>query len=117
MGVGHEGKTTADNRLIPIIREVKRRMNLPEGWRFGYHDLRRTGARRYWSDGMDLLAIQALLRHESIETTIRYLGLKREVARNELGRLGPRRTRGFTREDLEYFERRIQQLKSIALQI
>ncbi len=117
MGIGHEGKTTADNRMAPIIEEVRRRMKLPPEWRFGYHDLRRTGARRYWIDGMDLLAIQALLRHESIETTIRYLGLKKEIARRELSRLGSRRTREYARDDSEYFEKRIRQLQSIALRL
>ena len=117
IGIGREGKTTADNRLAPIISEVRKRMNLSRLWRFGYHDLRRTGARRYWDDGMDILAIQALLRHESLETTIRYLRLKKEIVRLELARLGPRENRRAPSGPMATFAERVYKIMSFALSI
>ena len=93
IGIGKESQTTADNRLIPIMTEVRKRLNLPKSWRFGYHDLRRSGARRYWEDGMSLLAIQALLRHENLATTIKYLGLKIDILKHALHSIGPRKAR------------------------
>ncbi|XOB63839.1 site-specific integrase (plasmid) [Campylobacterota bacterium DY0563] len=76
MGIGKEHYTTMDNRLTRISRL--------SGVRFSYHDLRRTGARFYWEQGWPLVAIQHLLRHEKIETTIRYLGLRYDIVEEAL---------------------------------
>ncbi len=51
----------------PIMIDGKRRTVKP-------HDLRRTCARRWYDDGMDLLSIQANLGHANIETTKDYIG-------------------------------------------
>lgn len=39
-----------------------------------FHDLRRTGAMRYWRLSMPILTLSSMLGHGDIETTMRYLG-------------------------------------------
>lgn len=93
MGVGREGYTTMDNRLVSIMKEMNKDLPEEEWVRFSYHDLRRTGARLYWEQGWNLVEIQHLLRHEKIETTITYLGLKFDIVENALWAQGERRPR------------------------
>ena len=83
-GIGRENYTTMDNRLLEI--EKKMREMFPEkAFHFSYHDLRRSGASQdYWVYGWDLVEVKTLLRHEKIETTIRYLGLKYEIVQKAL---------------------------------
>jgi site-specific recombinase XerD len=69
--VSTEALTTRSIQRIvkryPIMIDGKRRAVKP-------HDLRRTCARRWYDDGMDLLSIQANLGHANIETTKGYIG-------------------------------------------
>ena len=81
-GLGREHYTTMDNRLAKIAELAR--------VRFSYHDLRRTGAKFYWLQGWPLVAIQHLLRHAKIETTIRYLGLKYDIVEEALWNRGAR---------------------------
>lgn len=86
MGVDREHYTTMDNRMLKISKLA--------GVKCSYHDLRRTGAAHYyWLYGWDLVEVQHLLRHEKIETTIQYLGLKFEIVRKamwtKMGRRSP----------------------------
>ncbi len=78
-GIGKENYTTMDNRIIDI--EKKMREMFPEkAFHFSYHDLRRSGAAQYyWVHGWDIIEVQDLLRHEKLEQTIQYLGLKYEI--------------------------------------
>ncbi len=46
--------------------------------RFRLHDLRRTSATAMLHAGVDVRRIQAVLRHRSLETTMRYLGVQPE---------------------------------------
>ncbi len=46
--------------------------------KFTVHDLRRTGATAMLQAGVDIRRIQAVLRHKSLDTTMRYLGVRPE---------------------------------------
>ena len=54
----------------------------------GPHDLRRSSARLCHSAGGELLQIQFLLGHVSIQTTERYLGCKQRIKAAVNDRLG-----------------------------
>ncbi len=83
-GVGRENYTTMDNRLLEIEKKMKE-MFPGKAFHFSYHDLRRSGAAQYyWVYGWDLVEVQHLLRHEKLETTIQYLGLKYEIVQKAL---------------------------------
>jgi len=78
-GIGKEHYTVMDNRLLEIERKMKE-LFPSRAFHFSYHDLRRSGAAQYyWVHGWDLVEVQHLLRHEKLETTIAYLGLKYEI--------------------------------------
>jgi integrase/recombinase XerD len=71
------GKVSADKLTTRSVqRIVKRYKIMINGKRLAVkpHDLRRTCARRWYDDGMDLLSIQANLGHANIETTKGYIG-------------------------------------------
>lgn len=83
-GIGRENYTTMDNRLLEIERKMWE-MFPDRAFHFSYHDLRRSGASQYyWIYGWDLVEVKEALRHEKIETTILYLGLKYEIVQNAL---------------------------------
>ena len=46
--------------------------------KFTLHDLRRTGATAMLNAGVDIRRVQAVLRHRSLDTTMRYLGVRPE---------------------------------------
>ena len=46
--------------------------------RYTAHDLRRTGATAMLNKGVDIRRVQAVLRHRSLDTTMRYLGVRPE---------------------------------------
>ncbi len=80
----NEGMTTMDNRLLEIEKKMKE-MFPDKAFHFSYHDLRRSGAAQYyWVYGWDLVEVQHMLRHEKLETTIQYLGLKYEIVQKAL---------------------------------
>jgi len=86
IGVAKEHYTTMDNRVAKISKLA--------GVKFSYHDLRRSGASfYYWIAGWDIVQVQHLLRHEKLETTIAYLGLKQAIIEQAMwaqtGRRGP----------------------------
>ena len=93
MGVDREHYTTMDNKLIDIMKEMNKDIPKEKEIRFSYHDLRRTGARVYWEQGWNLVEIQHLLRHEKIETTVTYLGLKFDIVEKALWAREERRHR------------------------
>ncbi|GEM_PF-6942985 len=47
IGIGREGYTTMDNKLAKIVERVNANLGTGEELIFSYHDLRRTGAKRY----------------------------------------------------------------------
>ncbi len=55
------------------------------GMRLSPHDLRRScGRELFKANGKDLVAVKQLLRHESIETTMKYIGAGIEEARSAM---------------------------------
>lgn len=46
--------------------------------RYTVHDLRRTGATAMLNEGVDIQRVRVVLRHRSLDTTMRYLGVRPE---------------------------------------
>lgn len=73
-----QGRRSSD-RVYPFayrtgdmdIRNVGRRVGIPS---VSAHDLRRTFGRLYWEDTKDLVGLQHIYGHESIEMTAYYIG-------------------------------------------
>jgi len=52
------------------------------GFKFGYHDLRRTWARQAYYNGADINDIRIILGHKDIATTLMYIGVDIDRSRN-----------------------------------
>ncbi|NIM92104.1 MAG: tyrosine-type recombinase/integrase [Anaerolineales bacterium] len=72
-------QTQADTRLKPSgLRQVIRRMSEKSGISFSAHDLRRTFATLSLKAGMNVLHLQSLLGHSSLEMTRRYVQMVKD---------------------------------------
>ena len=56
--------------LTPLIRELKTQAFVPEG--FSLHSLRHSYATHLLDKGIDLITLQHLMGHSSLQTTARY---------------------------------------------
>lgn len=86
---GYENKPITRRQAWRILREAADRLQL--SGKIGTHSMRKTFAARFYkASGGDLIATQAALDHESVDSTARYLGVKTEnVDRLILGIYGP----------------------------
>lgn len=72
---GLDNKPITRRQAWRILREAADRLGL--GGRIGTHSMRKTFAARFYkASGGDLIATQAALDHESVDSTARYLGIK-----------------------------------------
>ncbi len=72
-------QTYSGTRLKPSgLRQVLRRIGEKSGIKFSAHDLRRTFATLSLRAGMNVLHLQSLLGHSSLEMTRRYVEMVRE---------------------------------------
>jgi integrase len=69
--LSEKGTTLTTQGILNVVRTSAARIGLAG---IGPHDLRRTCARAMWSKRVPLEQIQIMLGHQSIETTMRYLG-------------------------------------------
>jgi integrase/recombinase XerD len=67
------GRPYSISGIRKVIFAARDRAKLPDD--FTLHDLRRTAATRMMETGADMRTIQVVLRHKSLETTMRYLGV------------------------------------------
>lgn len=65
----------ATSTVLKAIKRVGARAGIPN---IGCHDLRRTAGRLMWKAGVALEVIRDILGHESLDMTIRYLGINLE---------------------------------------
>ena len=72
-------QTQTGTRLTPSgFRQVIRRVSVKSGIPFSAHDLRRTFATLSLKAGMNVLHLQSLLGHSSLEMTRRYVQLVKD---------------------------------------
>jgi len=69
------GKPYTVDGLRSVLYRARDRAKLRK---FTLHDLRRTSATAMLNAGVDIRRIQAVLRHRSLDTTMRYLGVRPE---------------------------------------
>lgn len=96
------GKEAAE-RLVPLARSAADRLLrraadragfASEGLRVSHHDLRRTFGRLAYRSGMELVQLQHLYGHSSVEMTAHYIGADAEAMRQGLDRLVLTEARG-----------------------
>lgn len=72
---GYENRPITRRQAWRILREAADRLGL--SGKIGTHSMRKTFAARFYAaSGEDLIATQAALDHESVDSTARYLGVK-----------------------------------------
>jgi len=75
--MGNYSDSTADNRLNEIEERAGIAIN-------GHHTLRRTFARSLYNNGIELKTIRDLLGHNTIEQTLKYIGIQQSEMKNSL---------------------------------
>ncbi len=75
--MGSYSGSTADNRLDEIEERAGIAIN-------GHHTLRRTFARNLYNNGIELKMIRDLLGHNTIEQTLKYIGIQQSEMKNSL---------------------------------
>ena len=70
------------NGIVSVYERLREKL----GFNISSHILRRTAARRWYENGMDLKAIQSRLGHDKLTTTMEYIGIdiNPEYAREEI---------------------------------
>jgi len=69
---GGEPRGYTDNGLDRLLRRFSEKVGID----FAYHTQRRSGLREIFKAGVDLPTIQRLAGHQSVDMTIRYLGIR-----------------------------------------
>jgi site-specific recombinase XerD len=69
---GQESRGYSDAGLDRLLRQFSKRI----GVGFSYHTLRRSGLREIYKAGVELPVIQRLAGHQSVDMTVRYLGIR-----------------------------------------
>lgn len=67
------GRPYARSSMDEWVRRVEAEAGIRIG---GHHTLRRTGGRKLWIAGVPLETIAGMMGHESVDETIRYLGIR-----------------------------------------
>jgi integrase/recombinase XerD len=84
--LSREGKALRPDRLTKILRDIGERAHVPN---CHPHRFRHTAARLLLRNGVNQFAVQALLGHESIETTAIYARQEREDVEQAVQRADP----------------------------
>lgn len=75
----HERRHISTRQYARLVREWVTSIN-PEPSSYGIHSMRRTKVARIYRKTVNLRAIQLLLGHTKMDSTVRYLGIELEDA-------------------------------------
>ena len=81
-----QGGHITRQRASQIAKSIADKYDLED---FNTHSFRKTFARRLYETTKDLALVQMALGHQSVATTIKYLGLEQEYLHNKLNNFDP----------------------------